>query len=872
MEKVRAAAARRFRSGVNRIRKAAPSADQTVDWLQRRRTDLGRLRSRIGSDKTTPSSPPADVQAEPPVKAEPTVQAEPPATTITSRLLAVSWQPTADGIRPLRIEGAAWRRYGTQPDSRVTAVELIGDGDPIPLAIEQVDSPAFNDISQNPAQDRSSSGFVATLDPSTLSSTVDPDAVFERQWRFKITVEDAAGQASGRFQHRDEAGSAGQLHSSDAGASCLAQPGWDNKRGLLLTVARRALIAESLQLNGNELTATINCRGDFVPTTALLRRNDDLVRLDLIRTQDGRFAVSGSVATLLEAPPDNTAARSWYLLLADAEEKTRHVHWRGDARHGHREVSSIDPRLAIRFGPNGVIRLDLHSYRLVVDNVSADLGEEPTLAIEGECHGLSDDPANWVLAGGRNRLQPRSLEVADGRFLARFSLTHTAEWGRRPLPLSSADYRLTVRRDDDEVPALLDSELAETLIQTIETDTNKIDIVRDRGNLLLRVGPPLAPGERSRYHYRQLEIMHRTSLVQPTDTVVLDSFDGKAANDNTRAVADALARRRPDLKALWTVADLSVEIPEGAEPLIIKSDAWWQALTNSRYLVTNCWLPGKFQRPEHQRVLQTWHGTPLKLLGFDRIGTKRGDEYRRKTLAEVAQWQQLISQNPYSSKIFQSAYGFEGQLLEIGYPRNDILSLADDDHRRAIRDRLGIGADELVILYVPTWRENAKGLFSELDFDAVGAALGDSGRLLVRGHANTIRHGQGVAAARLLDVTLYPELADLYLISDVMITDYSSTMFDFSVTGKPIIFFAPDLDDYSGKLRGTYFDLAEEAPGPVLKNTGEVIDALRDLDQLRTEYADRYAGWQQKYNPYDDGHASERAVDALLGTYRSTNG
>jgi CDP-glycerol glycerophosphotransferase len=90
-------------------------------------------------------------------------------------------------------------------------------------------------------------------------------------------------------------------------------------------------------------------------------------------------------------------------------------------------------------------------------------------------------------------------------------------------------------------------------------------------------------------------------------------------------------------------------------------------------------------------------------------------------------------------------------------------------------------------------------------------------------------------------------------------------MFDFSVTGKPMIFFAPDLETYSGSLRGTYFDLTAEAPGPVVRSTDEVIAAIKDSEAVLEDYEDAYTAWQRRFNPFDDGHAAERAVDALLG-------
>ncbi|WP_157683799.1 CDP-glycerol glycerophosphotransferase family protein [Microlunatus soli] len=796
-------------------------------------------------------------------------QPAPAPPDVTGWLLGAGWErPAADGSRRLRIDGAGWRTEGKGADSQVISVTLVSDDDTVELMVQPVKSAAYNDRSESTDKDRTGSGFVALLDPRLLTEREGP-GIFFRKWQLQIAVEDRDGRVEGPLLQRDENTSAGHLHTADAGDGCLILPSWDDDQGLVLTVARRALTADSISFDGDDLDAVVTCRGDIEPRTALLRRGQEVVWLTLSALPDGRYRVRGSVRPLTRSS-DSSDVESWYLVLADDRQQTRMVHWHGHRPHGYREASPGDPRVAIRYAPKGVVRVDVHRRRLVVDRITVEpAAQGPQLIIEGECHELSADPADWLLVGGRRRVQPVELQIRPGqvdhavdRFSARYPLLSVPDWGRTPTALPSADYRLTEQRHG--VPALLDQELAETLISSIDTEQNTLLIAGDHGKLVVRTRPPMPPGERSRYRHRRFEIRHRKGTGQPTDTIFLDCFDGKSTGDNIGPIADELARRRPDLRPVWTVADRSVEVPDGVDSVIFKTDAWWRALTWSRLVVTNCWMPGKFLRRDHQTVLQTWHGTPLKLLGFDRIGTKRGDAYRRRTTAEVSQWSMLISQNPYSSEVFRSAYGFEGTVLEIGYPRNDRLSRADDDDRRQIRDRLGIGADERVVLYAPTWRENAKGLFAELDFDAVAAALGPAGRLLIRGHANTIRYGGGVRGGRLLDVTLYPDLAELYLISDVMITDYSSTMFDFSVTGKPMIFFTPDIDAYTGTLRGTYFDLAADAPGPLVATTDEVIAALADLDRLRTDHAERYAQWRQRFNPYDDGRSGERAVDALL--------
>jgi CDP-glycerol glycerophosphotransferase len=136
--------------------------------------------------------------------------------------------------------------------------------------------------------------------------------------------------------------------------------------------------------------------------------------------------------------------------------------------------------------------------------------------------------------------------------------------------------------------------------------------------------------------------------------------------------------------------------------------------------------------------------------------------------------------------------------------------------------------------------------------------------LLVRGHSRTLGHGQDLRGDRLVDVTSYPDVAELMLVADMLVTDYSSVMFDFAATGKPMIFYTPDLDHYSDVLRGFYFDLLADAPGPVVATRAGLLEAIGDVADAADKYAERYAAWQAKFTPYDDGHAAERVVERML--------
>jgi CDP-glycerol glycerophosphotransferase len=178
-----------------------------------------------------------------------------------------------------------------------------------------------------------------------------------------------------------------------------------------------------------------------------------------------------------------------------------------------------------------------------------------------------------------------------------------------------------------------------------------------------------------------------------------------------------------------------------------------------------------------------------------------------------------------------------------------------------VRAALGIGAHERVLLYAPTWRDDRTEMVDFIDAEALAAAA--DAVVLVRGHSRTLDPGHDSVGARVIDVTGYPETAQLLLVADALITDYSSVMFDYSVTGKPMFFLVPDLDHYRGELRGFYFDLAERAPGPLVRTQEELVQALDDRE-VPVAYEQRYAAWRAQFNRRDDGHAAERVVSRIL--------
>jgi CDP-glycerol glycerophosphotransferase len=311
----------------------------------------------------------------------------------------------------------------------------------------------------------------------------------------------------------------------------------------------------------------------------------------------------------------------------------------------------------------------------------------------------------------------------------------------------------------------------------------------------------------------------------------------------------------------WDVVIL--DLPPGAQSGALSG------LEAADVVVANTHTEVEWRKAPGAVYLQTWHGTPLKRVHRDVLWAPPGVHERLQR--DVDRWDVLLSPSPAATPLLRGAFRFQRELLEAGYPRNDVLVGPDRDAIRArVRAELGIADGTTAVLYTPTWRDDAvfaeggKDFALDLDVDAFAERLGADHVLLLRLHY--MLDGRRTAAAHdaVRDVSARPEVSELYLAADVLVTDYSSTMFDFAVTGKPIVLYAYDLDDYRDRLRGFYFDLFADPPGPVATTTHELLDALADLDRGRARYAEPYARFRERFCHLEDGHATERVLERVL--------
>ncbi|RZI94929.1 MAG: glycosyl/glycerophosphate transferase [Microbacterium sp.] len=470
----------------------------------------------------------------------------------------------------------------------------------------------------------------------------------------------------------------------------------------------------------------------------------------------------------------------------------------------------------------------------------ARFGEGPVLEISGD----GERPRAVELVGARVRVTARL--TGRGKTWRAVLPLRASRWGGPALPLPTGTYDVRVTTAAAEV-APVDVALAVAQLGVLRAEL--------RGGQLV-VGPPVDPAYDSGEGQDALERRYATRPEGLENAVFFESFYGRNASCNPLAIDRELARVVPEVVRYWSVVDLSVPVPDGAVPVVEGSPEWWRARGAARLLVVNDWLRRRFARRPGQVVLQTWHGTPLKRLALHRAGF-----HPRRMLAvirEARRWNILLAQNPYAAGVLRAAYAFRRPVWVEGYPRNDILTSGDAD---AVRRELGVDPGQRVILYAPTWRDDREQIVDFLDLDRLAVAA--DAVVLVRGHSRTLLPGVDAVGPRVIDVTAYPDISRLLVAADALITDYSSVMFDFTVTGRPVFFFAPDLDHYRGELRGFYFDLAANAPGPVVSSQDELEAALTD-PEITARYADRYAAWRERFNARDDGRATERVVARIL--------
>lgn len=363
-------------------------------------------------------------------------------------------------------------------------------------------------------------------------------------------------------------------------------------------------------------------------------------------------------------------------------------------------------------------------------------------------------------------------------------------------------------------------------------------------------------------------------------TILFISFHGKGYSDNPKALYEYMQRnpRFQNYRFIWAIKKHKQKqlVIKGAKIIEYFSIPYFFYLARSKYWIVNCKLPSYVLKKDSQIYLQTWHGTPLKRLAHDIKASDNMTFYRSKMSVtemyhtydvDVKKYNYMISPNSFSTKVFQSAFMIDKErLIETGYPRNDILVNSDAKVIEQLKKKYHIPQDKKVILYAPTWRDNAytaKGYtFSlQVDFDKWQKQLQDEYVVIFKPHYLIINHFDiEKYKGFVYEINAASDIAQLYLISDILITDYSSVFFDYAILNRPIYFYMFDVVEYAEELRGFYFDIEKDLPGDVYENEDALLDNILNK---RYDYT-RLKEFNRQFNAWHDGKCAEKVIDIVF--------
>ena len=369
--------------------------------------------------------------------------------------------------------------------------------------------------------------------------------------------------------------------------------------------------------------------------------------------------------------------------------------------------------------------------------------------------------------------------------------------------------------------------------------------------------------------------------------IIFESFMGRTYSDNPRAIYEEMLNnpKYKDFEFIW--AFKKPEEKENIEQLSratltkYNSLEYYKYYSKAKYFVSNSRIPEAIKPREGQVYIQTWHGTPLKRLGYD-LTTEGGNalnslkDMQKKYKVDAERYSYLLAPSKFCTEKFTSCFNLKEnnpncEIIEEGYPRNDFLSNYTQEDISKIKNSLNINdiGNKKIILYAPTWRDNqhTSGVGytykTEVDFDLLQKELGNDYIILFRAHyfvANSFDFEK--YKGFIYDVSHYESINDLYVISDMLITDYSSVFFDYAILKRPIIFYMYDLKAYQEDIRGFYIDL-KELPGNIVENESDLVKEINNLKN-NFSYDERYQKFHDKFNSLEDGKATKRVLEKIM--------
>lgn len=368
--------------------------------------------------------------------------------------------------------------------------------------------------------------------------------------------------------------------------------------------------------------------------------------------------------------------------------------------------------------------------------------------------------------------------------------------------------------------------------------------------------------------------------------IVFESFIGRAFSDSQKALYKAMLKDEffNDYTFVWAFNGCDkykfLELNNNTKVIEYGSKEFMKYMARAKWWITNSRLPEYLIKKKEQKYIQCWHGTPLKKLGFD-IEVEGGNalntlkEIKEKYEDDAKRYDYMLSPSAWCTDKFISAFNLkklkkENVIVELGYPRNDYLYNYTKEDVVKLKEELGIPLDKKVILYAPTWRDNQHksgvGYTYDLnlDFDRLKEKLSDEYVIIFRTHyfvASQFNFDK--YKGFIFNMSSHDDVNECYILSDAIITDYSSVFFDYANLKRPMLFYMYDLAEYQGKLRDFYLSL-DELPGPIVENQEELENEILKLKDYDKKYSEKYNAFTNKFTYLDSGDCSKRVIEKIF--------
>ena len=375
-----------------------------------------------------------------------------------------------------------------------------------------------------------------------------------------------------------------------------------------------------------------------------------------------------------------------------------------------------------------------------------------------------------------------------------------------------------------------------------------------------------------------VSIIYRLLWVVPIQEkkIIFINYSGKGYGDNPKYIAEEIIERKLDYDIVWLTSSeykQKGDFPKNVHTVYYNSIRAMYEISTASVWVNNNRIEGYVRKRKGQKYIQTWHGGfALKKVEADVPDSPKW--YVRASKNDSKMADVFVSGSEIQSKVYRSAFRYSGRILEAGYPRNDLLVVPDrlsstkDTVYSTLLHDISLPENKKILLYAPTFRKDLLYSDANPDFfnwlNRLSDRFGGEWIVLLRLHPNIIKSVDTSFLCdniRVFDVSSYPDMQELLAVADVLVTDYSSCMFDFGLTKRPCFLYAPDVETYASDDRGFYIQLSE-LPFPLYKSNEELMGGIESFDDVM--YQKNLAEFYEKYGSFEKGDAAKKVVDWIL--------